>query len=685
MRLMRLKLHTKFLAPTTLVLILVMGLATFVSYKLSSKALVKLTQDQLMQMTDTTVSAIETWMDERKLDVVTWAQQDLFKLALQDSDSVDTANQALAQLRQLREYYTSINVVNGRGDVVASTTPENVGQRNLADRDWFQAAMQGQAVVSSVRQGRTSGKPIFIIAAPMQAIGREVIGGVIYGALDMDYFAQRIVDPLRVGQNGYAYIVNQEGLVIAHPDKKHVLQLDLKSFDFGQTMLKQGEGIDSHVWEGVERMVAYKTSKSVGWMVVTTAMTAELLAPVKRLGSINLLLTGGGVLSIAAVLFFITRVLLTRPLTAMARVASTLAEGNVNQQVDEQLRPIQGAADRLASSDSKHTSLAQPKDELGSLAVAFQRLIVYIKEVADAAEALSKGDLTVHITARSDQDLLAQNFARMAENLRQMLTEIADNATSLHTTAEELSAAAEDGASNASRMRETAVNTASASEEMHANMTMLATGTEEMTATVEEIAQNAEQARQVATEAVHSVAQAAQQVETLNTAAQEIGQVTDMIIEIAEQTKLLALNATIEAARAGEAGKGFAVVANEVKALAEQTNNATTAIREKTAVMQRSTAGTVQDIAQIHTVITKVNEFVTSIASAVEEQAVTTKDMASHVAQAATASQTIVTDMADVRTKSTAIEQASTQLDGHAKTLTRTGEMLKKLVESFRR
>src|SRR5207253_3978970 len=92
----------------------------------------------------------------------------------------------------------------------------------------------------------------------------------------------------------------------------------------------------------------------------------------------------------------------------------------------------------------------------------------------------------------------------------------------------------------------------------------------------------------------------------------------------------------IEAARAGEAGKGFAVVANEVKELAKQTNMATEDIREKIAAMQRSTEGTVAEIGQIHQVIIDVNDLVASIATAVEQQALTTRGIATNVGQAAT-------------------------------------------------
>ena len=81
-------------------------------------------------------------------------------------------------------------------------------------------------------------------------------------------------------------------------------------------------------------------------------------------------------------------------------------------------------------------------------------------------------------------------------------------------------------------------------------------------------------------------------------------------------------------ARAGEAGKGFAVVASEVKDLATQTNHASENIRAKIAAIQGSTENTVQTIAQVREVMTHVTDYVSTIAAAVEEQAITTRDMA---------------------------------------------------------
>jgi len=187
-------------------------------------------------------------------------------------------------------------------------------------------------------------------------------------------------------------------------------------------------------------------------------------------------------------------------------------------------------------------------------------------------------------------------------------------------------------------------------------------------------------------------------VEELTTAGREINTVIDVIVDIAEQTKLLALNATIEAARAGEAGKGFAVVANEVKALANQTNAATVDIRCRIDAIRNATRSTVEEITQIDRVIHEVHDIVAGIAAAMEQQAVTTSDMAANIGQAATGlqdmtqtvtqatqvSQAMAAEMPTLRTTSTDIGTASTQLNSHAATLAIMGQELQDMVGKFR-
>ncbi len=175
----------------------------------------------------------------------------------------------------------------------------------------------------------------------------------------------------------------------------------------------------------------------------------------------------------------------------------------------------------------------------------------------------------------------------------------------------------------------------------------MASAAEELSSSVGEISRQVSHSAGIANSAVEDARRTSEMIDGLNQSAQKIGDVVNIIQDIAGQTNLLALNATIEAARAGEAGKGFAVVATEVKELAKQTADATEDIRGRIEGIQGSTGEAIDSIGQISEVIGKVNDVSKTIASAVEEQSITTKEIARNITQTSDAAQTVSVAVAE--------------------------------------
>lgn len=335
-----------------------------------------------------------------------------------------------------------------------------------------------------------------------------------------------------------------------------------------------------------------------------------------------------------------------------------------------------------------------------------------IKRVGDIAEG--QGNLTMRIDfdSKDEVGILAGLFNTFIGNLQRMIQEISKNAETLSESSLGLSDLSDKMFKGADRMSTRAGSVARATEETDANMSSLAaameeasinigvvaSSAEEMAATINEVAQNSEKASQITGEAVTQVTNASARVDELGSAAQEIGKVTETITEISEQTNLLALNATIEAARAGEAGKGFAVVANEIKELAKQTALATGEIKAQIEGVQASTSFTVTEIGQILNVINEINEIVSTIATAVEEQSVTTKEIANNVAQASrgiqevnenvaqsnAVSKDIAKEITDVNQATEEISSSSSQVNLSAKDISNLAGQLRKLVDRFK-
>ena len=213
-----------------------------------------------------------------------------------------------------------------------------------------------------------------------------------------------------------------------------------------------------------------------------------------------------------------------------------------------------------------------------------------------------------------------------------------------------------------------------ASMQVGDNIQTLATGVKEMHISIQEIARNSSDAARVADQAVVNAGNASESMAKLQESSAAIGKVIKDITSIAEQTNLLALNATIEAARAGEAGKGFAVVANEVKELAKETARSTDDISRKIDVIQADTARAVKELGQISGIINQVNEYQSTIASAVEEQSVTMHEIARHAGEAAEACANIVTNLTREAEPASVPAKATTRPAGTALRLDRRKE-----------
>ena len=267
--------------------------------------------------------------------------------------------------------------------------------------------------------------------------------------------------------------------------------------------------------------------------------------------------------------------------------------------------------------------------------------------------------------------------------LAKTLAAVAQNATTLSSASEELSANSAQMVSNAEETATQAGVVSAAAEQVSKNVQTVATGTEEMGASIKEIAKNAQDAAKVAASAVKTAETTNATISKLGDSSAEIGKVIKVITSIAQQTNLLALNATIEAARAGEAGKGFAVVANEVKELAKETAKATEDISQKIEAIQGDTKSAVIAIGEISAIINKINDYQNTIASAVEEQTATTNEISRNVAEAAKGSTEIAQNITGVATAAKSTTSGANDTQKAAGDLSRMASELQAIVSNF--
>lgn len=242
--------------------------------------------------------------------------------------------------------------------------------------------------------------------------------------------------------------------------------------------------------------------------------------------------------------------------------------------------------------------------------------------IAHSTSRVSDGDLTVEpIQVKNKDEIgdLAQSFNLMTDNLRSLIHKVNNNAVQVASSAEELTASAEQ-TSLATNQIATSIHEISSGAELQGQGAMESSSAmNEMTVGIQQVAESSAQVSELSSDTLKEannghdslkkvisqmntitdvVDDSARVVKNLGSHSEEIGHIIEVITSIADQTNLLALNAAIESARAGEHGKGFAVVAAEVRKLAEQSKQSADQIAQLISKIQNDTARAVDVMTQ---------------------------------------------------------------------------------------
>ncbi len=360
---MKFGLKTKFLVPVISLIIIGMGISASISYFRARTALQEAFNGQMNQLVDSTLKFAESWAKDRKSDINLLSQQNIFNTALKDSFVGKAARKSagiwLRQYKEGYQYYENIYLADATGEIIAASAEDSMTNMNVKDQLYFQKAMKGDFVTSEVFESPQTGNPILVIAAPVKE--GELVSGTVFGFLDVNYFSKLFVDPIKVGTTGYAYICRKDGMIIAHPDKGHILELNLTDFNFGRDMMKSGSGLMVYNFEEVEQIVAFTELESLGWIIAVGAVADELFSPVKSLSYTNALVALSVVaLAVFSILLIVQSIV--KPINGMVsdlNEASEQVSSGAAQVSRSSHELAEGASDQAASIEETSSSLEE--------------------------------------------------------------------------------------------------------------------------------------------------------------------------------------------------------------------------------------------------------------------------------------------------------------------------------------
>jgi methyl-accepting chemotaxis protein len=257
--------------------------------------------------------------------------------------------------------FKRLRFLDMKGGEKISTQKGAAAQGNTASLPWFQRATSVKEIVfSDVHMSQEMGVPVIVMAKTFY----DTREGKPFMVIAADLAAESVTRPItdiKIGMEGYGYIVNKEGMMIAHPDKRKNLQLDLSKDDYGKEMLRKKKGTTEYSLEGRTRFAFFQEYPALGWLVALSIDKAEIMESVSKMNILFIiLLIVMAMFSLVAGVIFTVR--LVKPIN---RIVAGLSDGSyqvasASSQVSELSQHLaEGASEQASSLEETSASLEE--------------------------------------------------------------------------------------------------------------------------------------------------------------------------------------------------------------------------------------------------------------------------------------------------------------------------------------
>lgn len=391
-------LRTKFIGVIIPFVTIAIAVLTWVAYSTGANNLEAEVNSAMLSTLHKTTAELDTWYQNLTRD----------GLILSDNEILvqGAANKSYAELSSLLTRYhkrsPSYNILclaSPEGVIVADSSEGAAVGLDLANSPIFAEAIRkvknGQIAISKIDKSAVTGEPVALLVFPVKSHGKLV--GILGLSIKILDFNEKYMKGIKVGKHGYLFMLDENGLTIAHPDTSVLLKSNMFDLDFGKELKRNTSGSLEYTFGGVKKRMIWERDKNTGWTVAATVNHDDIFAASISMAWECFWLGIGAIVILSLAIIFSTTKIIITPVNRILSIMNYLSKGDLRVRAE-----VRG------------------KDEIADLSAAtnemVERVSSVVSTVQDVSESVKSGSDELSATAQ----MMSQGATEQASSMEEI-------------------------------------------------------------------------------------------------------------------------------------------------------------------------------------------------------------------------------------------------------------------------